>query len=102
MSEKPKKPSSAADVLQRLFENSKSPLSDGFQRWKLETRWSDIVGPTISKNSRPVFYDNGTLIVEVANASWMNEIRFFTEDIKYKVNQHVGSSWVQKIHFIHK
>ena len=84
---KAQKPSPAADVLQRLFENSKSPLSDGFQRWKLEGKWPDIVGPTISKNSRPVFFDNGTLIVEVANASWMNEIRFFTEEIKFKVNQ---------------
>jgi len=31
-------------VLQSLFENSKSPLANGFQRWNLEREWSTVVG----------------------------------------------------------
>ncbi len=103
MSEKPKKPLiHAADVLQRLFENSKSPLAGGFQRFKLEGQWSQIVGPTLAKNSRPVNYDKGTLIIEVTNSVWLNEVRFLLDDIKYKINQHMGSIWVEKIVLIHK
>ncbi len=103
MAEKPKKtPSTAADVLQRLFENSKSPLADGFQRFKLEGQWEAVVGPTLAKHSRPVNYDKGTLIIEVANSVWLNEVRFLLDDIKFKINQHMGQTWVQKIILIHR
>lgn len=96
------KPSSALDVLQSLFENSKSPLAGGFQRWKLESQWLEIVGPTLAKHSRPVQYDKGLLIIEVTNSVWLNEIRFLLEEIKLKVNQHQGYTWVDKIQLIHK
>ena len=99
---KPKKLLPAADVLQRLFENSKSPLSDGFQRWRLESQWPDIVGKTIGKHSRPIQFDKGTLVVEVTNSVWLHEIRFFLDEIKFKVNQHKGRVWVERIHLVHK
>jgi predicted nucleic acid-binding Zn ribbon protein len=103
MDGKPKKPLfPAADVLQRLFENSKSPLAEGFQRWKLEGQWENVVGPTLAKHSRPVRFDRGTLIIEVANSVWMNEVRFLLEEIKYKINHHMGKIWVDKIVLIHK
>ena len=101
--EKPKKPlHPVADVLQRLFENSKSPLAEGFQRWKLEGEWEGVVGPTLAKHSRPVRYDHGTLIIEVASSVWMNEVRFLLDEIKFKINQHMGKIWVEKIVLIHK
>jgi predicted nucleic acid-binding Zn ribbon protein len=96
------KPAAVVDVLQRLFENSKSPLADGFQRWKLESQWQLVVGDTLAKHSRPVQFDNGTLIVEVTNSVWLNEIRFFLDEIRTKVNQHQGTNWVQRIQLIHK
>lgn len=91
-----------ADVLQRLFQNGKSPLAEGFQRWRLEGEWASVVGPTLAKHSRPVNYDRGTLIIEVASAVWMNEVRFLLEEIKYKINQHMGKIWVEKIILVHK
>jgi predicted nucleic acid-binding Zn ribbon protein len=96
------KPSAVVDVLQRLFENSKSPLADGFQRWRLESHWTVIVGETLGKHSRPIQYDRGTLIVEVTNSVWLNEIRFLLDEIRTKVNQHQGSNWVQRIQLVHK
>lgn len=99
---KSKKLLPAVDVLQRLFENSKSPLADGFQRWRLESEWGQIVGETIAKHSRPVQFDKGTLVIEVTNSVWLHEIRFFVEDIKFKVNKHKGHHWVERIHLVHK
>jgi hypothetical protein len=96
------KPLAAIDVLQRLFENGKSPLSDGFQRWKLEHQWGEIVGATLCKNTRPVQYFKGTLTIEVTNSVWLNEVRFLVDDIREKVNQHQGSDWVQRIQLVHK
>jgi hypothetical protein len=99
---KPQKLSAVADVLQRLFENSKSPLADGFQRFRLESEWPSIVGETIGKHSRPIQYDKGTLIVEVTNSVWLQEIRFFVDEIIFKVNKHKGHHWVDRIHLVHK
>jgi len=99
---KPHKPFAAADVLQRLFENSKSPLASGFQRFKLEGQWAEVVGPTLAKQSRPVNYDRGTLIIEVTNSVWLNEVRFLLDEIKFKINRHMGHAWVEKILLIHK
>lgn len=96
------KPATAADVLQIVFENSKSPLAGGFQRYKLEGQWAKIVGPTIAKHSRPIGYDRGRLVIEVTNSVWINEIRFLLDDIKAKVNAHMGHTWVHLIQLIHK
>lgn len=96
------KPVTAADVLQRVFENSKSPLADGFQRYKLEGKWASIVGATIAKHSRPIGYDRGRLVIEASNSVWLNEIRFLLEEIKIKVNAHIGHDWVDFIQLVHK
>jgi len=37
-----------------LLQNSKSQLSDGFIRWRLEQKWPEIVGKTISDQTLPV------------------------------------------------
>ncbi len=96
------KPSPVVDVLQRLFENSKSPLSDGFQRWKLESQWDQIVGPSLAKHSRPVQFYQGVLTIEVASSVWLNEFRFLVEEIRQNVNKHQGHQWVQRVHLVHK
>ena len=58
-SEENKKLNSVAQVLQGLFQNSKSPLSDGFQRYRLEQQWSQVVGKEIGQLSRPVDINEG-------------------------------------------
>lgn len=95
-----KKLDSVAQVLQRLFENSKSPLSEGFQRYRLEQQWPDVVGQQMGQFTRPVDFNKGLLTVAVSNASLMTELQFFRQDIITKVNTHVGRVWVQKIRFV--
>jgi predicted nucleic acid-binding Zn ribbon protein len=102
VSKKSQKPVDAASVLQGLFENSKSPLAPGFQRWKLESQWPQVVGPEIAKHSRPVNYYNKILTVEVTNSVWLHELRYRIDEIKIKVNHSVGEHWVNVVRLIHK
>lgn len=95
-----KKLDSVANVLQGLFENSKSPLSEGFQRYRLEQQWADVVGPQLAKYSRPVDFNEGLLTLAVTNASLLTELQFFREEIITKVNTHIGKIWVRKIRFV--
>ena len=101
----PKKPrphaklEAAADVLQGLLQNSKSQLADGFQRWRLEQQWPSIVGATIADQTLPVAFERGTLYIWVKHSAWMQQLWFFQEPIKDKVNDHLGKTWVKQVKF---
>lgn len=89
----------ASDVLQGLLQNSKSQLSDGFVRWRLEQEWPEIVGETIAAQTMPCAFDKGLLFIWVKHPTWMQQLHFFQNDLKEKVNAHLGYSWAKQIKF---
>ena len=89
----------ASKVLQTLLANGKSPLSDGFLRWRIWRGWSDIVGETLGKVCEPVGFDRGRLIVWVSSSPRLQEIRFFEKTLRTKVNEHVGREWCARVVF---
>lgn len=91
--------SAGSEVLQSLFENGKSPLSDQFLRWKLWAAWPEVVGPTISQNAEPVGYQRGVLFLWVKNSSWMQQMTFMKDPIKETINQKLGRKFVHSIRF---
>lgn len=97
--EREKKLDQVANVLQGLFENSKSPLSEGFQRYRLEQQWPNVVGKTLAQTTRPIDVNNGLLTIAVTNPSLLTELQFFRQEIITKVNTHIGKIWVKKIRF---
>ena len=98
--EKKKKLTQVAEVLQTFFENSQSSLSQGFQRYRLERQWAQVVGEELGSSTRPVDYNKGLLIIAVRNASLLTELQFFRQEIIGKVNNHLGFVWVKKIRFV--
>jgi predicted nucleic acid-binding Zn ribbon protein len=101
---KPSKPrhaklTAAADVLQGLLQNSKSQLSDGFLRWKLEKQWAQVIGETISEQTLPCAFEHGILYIWVAHPAWMQQLWYFQEPIKEKVNAWVGREWARQVRF---
>lgn len=97
---KPKgKLSISSEVLQSLFENGKSPLSEQFMRWKLWAKWQEVVGPTIAKNTEPVGFQKGALYVWVRNSSWMQQMIFMKDPIKDTINQKFEKNFVKYIRF---
>jgi hypothetical protein len=95
-----KKLDSAAQVLQGLFQNSKSPLSEGFQRYRLEQQWDMIFKGSLGALTRPLDYQDGLLTIAVKNPSLLTELQFFKQDIMTKVNTHVGRVWVKNVRFV--
>lgn len=97
---KPKgKLSIGSEVLQSLFENGKSPLSEQFMRWKLWAKWEEVVGPTIAKNAEPVGFQRGVLYVWVRNSSWMQQMIFMKDAIRETINQKFERNFVKYIKF---
>jgi len=91
--------SSASRVLQTLLANGKSPLSDQFLRWKIWRFWDQIVGATLGKVCEPVGFERGRLYIWVKSSARMQEIRFFEDTLREKVNEHVGRQWARSIRF---
>lgn len=89
----------ASDVLQSLLQNSKSPLSQQFQRWRLWSNWEDVVGPTVAKNTCPVAYSKGVLYIWVSSSVYMQELTFIAKPLKDKINEHVGKKWLHSVRF---
>ena len=90
---------SASDVLQVLFENGKSPLANQFLRWKIWKRWPEIVGETTAAHTVPVGYDKGTLYIWVKSSSWMQQMVYFAQPVKEKINKFIGKNWVRRVRF---
>ncbi len=89
----------AADVLQSLFEDGKSPLSDQFVRWRLWSKWVEFVGPTIAQNTEPVGYNRGTLWIWVKNSTWMQQLVFMKDHIKQNINTQLRRHYVEEVRF---
>lgn len=90
---------SGSEVLQSLFENGKSPLSEQFLRWKLWAKWPEVVGETIAKNAEPVAFKNGVLFLWVKSSVWMQQMVFLREQIKTAINQKMDQKFVHTIRF---
>ncbi|OQW50244.1 MAG: hypothetical protein A4S09_00170 [Proteobacteria bacterium SG_bin7] len=90
---------SASDILQGLLHNSKTPLSDQFLRWKLWQQWVDVVDAEMARQTRPVGFDRGTLLIWVEHSVYIQQLNFVTKELTEKVNKYVGRDWVKRIRF---
>lgn len=88
-----------SEVLQSLFENGKSPLSEQFLRWKIWAQWEDYVGPTVAKNAEPVGYQRGVLFLWVRNSAWMQQMIFMKDPIQAAINKKLGRNFIKGIRF---
>lgn len=88
-----------SEVLQSLFENGKSPLSEQFMRWKLWAQWEEYVGPTVAQNAEPVSYHRGVLYLWVRNSAWMQQMIFMKDPIQNAINTKLGRNFVRGIRF---
>lgn len=84
-------------VLQSLLQNNKSALAQGFTRWRLEQQWPQVVGEKLAQNTLPCSFEKGILYVWVSHPAWMQQLYFFKDQIKEKVNQHLGANLVQDV-----
>jgi len=90
---------SVSDVLQTLLQNGKSPLSQGFSRWRVWRDWNRIVGEEVARHTVPVDYKQGMLYLWVNSSARMQEISFMSQQIRRRVNEHMGRNWVSRIRF---
>jgi predicted nucleic acid-binding Zn ribbon protein len=72
-------------------------LEQKLEEGRLRAEWEDVVGEAIAGRSRPLRIRGKTLIVEVMNSTWMNEIQFHRSEIIRKVNRGFPSLKIEEI-----
>lgn len=78
---------SGTELLQGLFESGKNPLSEQFIRWKMWSRWEEIVGPTLAKSTEPVGWQWNTLLIWVPHSTVMQQMLFLKQNILQAVQK---------------
>lgn len=59
--------------------------------------WPEVVGPAISQHTKPRYYRQGVLIVEVASAAWANELSMLKAGILRNLDKRLGKGLIKDI-----
>lgn len=62
-------------------------------------RWPELVGEANAEHSRPVHYDDGTLIVECDSTAWATAMRYAASQLVAKLNEALGQRTVLRVEF---
>jgi predicted nucleic acid-binding Zn ribbon protein len=69
------------------------------EQYEAVTRWEEIVGPRIAKETEPVKIEQGVLIVKVRTSVWRNELSMRKQEIKERINKAIGHEVLSDIKF---
>lgn len=72
-------------------------LEGKLEEGRLREQWPRIVGEAIAQRSRPATVRGVTLIIEVENNVWMNEIQFQRSEIIRKINEEFPTLKIEDI-----
>ncbi|NUM58821.1 MAG: DUF721 domain-containing protein [Bdellovibrionaceae bacterium] len=89
----------SGQVLQNLFEGGNSPLSEHFLRWKLWSKWRDLMGTSIADMSEPVGYSDKKLYVYVKNPTMMHHMYFLKNNMVRKIQKDFHPHFINDIVF---
>ncbi len=79
---------------------SKFNLKNSYEESLLFSRWSYLVGPQISKFSKPVKYENNILTINVNSDSWKAELKSKKKSLIEMINSSLDTITVEDILFI--
>ena len=52
----------------------------------IQARWDELIGPPVSIHSWPVFLEKGPLTLTVESPAWLQQLGFYTEDLRSKLS----------------
>jgi hypothetical protein len=85
------------ETLDSMFQGENTGLR--FDLYKINKAWKQIVGKKIAENTLPDRISRNTLIVNVSNTVWMQELHFLKDIIREKLNACFNDLKLQDIRF---
>jgi hypothetical protein len=59
--------------------------------------WREMMGETVHKYTEKIYMINSTLFIKVGPSALKNELVYLSEEIKERINKHIGQNVVTKI-----
>jgi predicted nucleic acid-binding Zn ribbon protein len=59
--------------------------------------WSQVAGPQISRQVRPVAFEDGALVLEAATPRWQAEVSLLAAELLQKLNAALGGERVERL-----
>lgn len=59
--------------------------------------WPQVAGKPMARHSRPVVFDDGTLMLECDCKAWSAEMRRMSDDIRVQINRYLGTPAVREL-----
>ena len=69
---------------------SKHGVGEEIRERRLATEWRETVGERVAARTWPGSIRNGTLVLWVANSSWMHQLSFVKDDLIENINARFG------------
>lgn len=98
MDNKTKEPVLLSDILHTFF-NQKWEQSDQWFSIKIWQSWDGLATTDLLKQTKPVSFQTGRLVLWVGNSVELQELSFCIEELKDKINAYFDKQWVKEIHF---
>jgi predicted nucleic acid-binding Zn ribbon protein len=78
---------------------SRMGLASTLAGWRIVNAWPDIVGEKVAAVTKPIRYEDNTLLVSVPDAGWRQELHLQIDMILEKIHEIPGGKVVKKIRF---
>jgi hypothetical protein len=83
------------EIIDRLLQERQ--LARGLPLGLLASRWSEVVGDTLARETLPVRLERGILSLAVTSSAWGAQVTFLAPDIARKANELLGSDEVKQV-----
>ena len=91
------KPKPIKDILSNLLKGSS--FKEINETINISRAWKNIVGKTISQNTKIKSIKNGKLTIKTANPIWRNELIFQKEDLLSRLKKEEPELYIKEIEF---
>jgi predicted nucleic acid-binding Zn ribbon protein len=78
----------------------KMGFTERLKRQSAVTKWPELVGETIAKETEALRIDGDTLVVRVYKAAWRQQLVYFKEELLAKLKAELGDDSVEDIRFV--
>jgi predicted nucleic acid-binding Zn ribbon protein len=73
------------------------PAGGELANYPIWTEWQAIVGPVIAQHAWPRRLRRGVLVVEVDGPEWMHELQYLKQELRTRLNTHLGRTVVRDL-----
>ena len=78
----------------------KMGFTERLRKQSAVTKWPELVGGTIAKQTEALRIDGDTLVVKVYQAAWRQQLVYFKEELLEKLRGELGPDSVEDIRFV--